>query len=77
MMGSAIAVAVTYALKAPPLVLFSSTTCGAANNGSTLGLIASIGLLHIILPGLMCCFMARLMRQKGWIRPGDMKITLT
>ena len=30
MMGPAIAVAVAYALKAPPLVLFSATICGAA-----------------------------------------------
>ena len=44
---------------------------------STIGLIISIGLLHIILPGLMCYAMAQLMRQKGWIRPGDLKITLS
>lgn len=44
---------------------------------STSGLLLSIGLLHILLPALLCWGMAELMRKREWIRPGDLKVTLS
>lgn len=33
-----------------------------------------IGLLHFILPALLTLLIAEIMRKKGWIKPGDMKL---
>lgn len=33
-----------------------------------------IALLHFILPAILTLFFAEIMRKKGWIKPGDMKL---
>lgn len=33
-----------------------------------------IGLMHFILPGLIAFFVSEIMRKKGWIKDGDMKL---
>ena len=43
---------------------------------STVRVLVKIGLLHFILPAVITLLIAKLMRKKGWIKAGDMSISL-
>jgi len=40
------------------------------------GVLVRILSLHIILPAVLSLLISELMRKKGWIKPGDMKLEL-
>lgn len=42
------------------------------NSGSVF---LAIGLLHFLLPAVLCLIICELMRKKGWIKPGDLKLS--
>lgn len=73
MSGPAMAVAIGYALQAPPLVLFSLATVGYAAN--KLGSVTlAMALLCLLLPGLLSWIFAQLLRKIGWIGENDLKL---
>ena len=73
MSGPAMAVAIGYALQAPPLVLFSLATVGYAAN--KLGSVTlAMALLCLLLPGLLSWIFAELLRKIGWIGEQDLKL---
>lgn len=43
--------------------------------GSSPEVLAQIGLMHFILPGLIALVVSEFMRKKGWIKAGDMKLS--
>ena len=70
MSGPAMAVAIGYALQAPPLVLFSLATVGyAANKLGSVTLTGGAGAAGL----LSWCF-GEVLRKIGWIRRGDLKL---
>jgi hypothetical protein len=46
-----------------------------ANPPATSELLMQIGLVHFIVPAVISLLVSELMRKKGWIKPGDMKLS--
>jgi Predicted membrane protein, putative toxin regulator len=38
--------------------------------------LAEIAVMHFILPGLLALLVSEFMRKKGWIKYGDMKLSV-
>ena len=81
--GPAMAIASGYALKSPPLGLYSLVVVGyAANSAGGAGgplsvlviAIVAAELVCFVLPALVSWVVAALMRRAGWIADGDMKL---
>ena len=53
-----------------PLATYA-TMSGTVSNGV---LIAEIVLLYFVAPAIISLLIDRLMRHKGWVKPGDMKL---
>ena len=68
--GPAMAVAIGYALKSPPMVLFSlaAITPGAFD---WIGL----ALIAIVLPAVLSLLFNAVLRKLGWVHDGDMKLS--
>ncbi|MYL60153.1 PTS sugar transporter subunit IIC, partial [Virgibacillus halodenitrificans] len=43
--------------------------------GFSMNVVWSVVILHIVAPAIIAFLFAELLRKKGWIKPGDMKIT--
>jgi uncharacterized membrane protein len=43
--------------------------------GSSPEVLLQIALMHFILPGVLSLLFSEIMRKKGWIKPGDMKLS--